>query len=105
MGRKAVEVNLHEYSIEDLFKIRATEITKNFDSVADIYSHKHKKTSNEIQVFLDYLLELNKDKKVYVIWDNAGPHTASNVESYAYLHRKRLKIINLPPHSPELNPQ
>lgn len=83
----------------------ATEITKNFDTIADVYSHKQGITSTQIQILLERLIDINKGKKVHVIWDNAGSHTSENMETFLKMHKKELIMHNLPPYSPELNPQ
>lgn len=85
--------------------IGATEITKNFDSHVDIYSNKQSITSLEVEHFIEYLLEINSDKKVYIILDNARPHTANSIKQLEELHKNKLKLVYLPPYSPELNPQ
>lgn len=85
--------------------IGATEISNKFDTIADVYSNKHYLSSIEVQEFLAHLLEINKGKKVYVIMDNAKMHTAHCIDNFAFIHKKNLKIIYLPPYSPELNPQ
>lgn len=85
--------------------IGATEITKNFDSHADIYSHNQSITALEVEHFIERLLEINNDKKVYIILDNAKPHTASSIKQLEQIHENKLKLLYLPPYSPELNPQ
>jgi Transposase and inactivated derivatives len=85
--------------------VGATEITKNFDTIADVYSHKQGITSTQIQILLERLIDINKGKRVHVIWDNAGSHTSENMEAFLKMHKKELILHNLPPYSPELNPQ
>ncbi len=85
--------------------VGATEILKNFDTIADVYSHSQGITFTQIQTFLERLIEINKDKRVHVIWDNAGSHTSEDMQLYLAAHKKELIIHNLPPYSPELNPQ
>lgn len=85
--------------------IGATEITKNFDTHADIYSNNHSITALEVEHFIEYLLQVNNNKKVYIILDNARPHTAFSIKQLEELHKNKLRLIYLPTYSPELNPQ
>jgi transposase len=85
--------------------VGATEISKNFDSIADVYSNKRTITSNEIQIFLTRLIEMNKGKKIHVIWDNAKTHASISMDIFLESHKKELIMHNLPVYSPELNPQ
>jgi transposase len=85
--------------------VGATEIFKNFDTIADVYSHKQSITSTQILAFLERLIEINKGKRVHVIWDNAGTHTSADMKLYLAAHKKELIVYNLPPYSPDLNPQ
>lgn len=85
--------------------IGATEISKNFDSIVNVYPAEKRITSAEIIEFLKELLEHNKNKRVFMIWDNAKIHTSKAVEDFIKVHEDSLFILNLPPYSPELNPQ
>lgn len=85
--------------------VGATEIFKNFDTIADVYSHKQSITSYQIQVLLERLIKINKGKKVHVIWDNAASHKSVSMEAFLAIHKKELIMHNLPPYSPDLNPQ
>ncbi|WP_255547769.1 IS630 family transposase [Crassaminicella indica] len=85
--------------------IGATEITKNFDTVADIYSAKQSITSEEIQSFMEYLLECNPSKKVYLVLDNARTHNNVKIQEFWESNKERLVLINTPAYSPQLNPQ
>ena len=68
--------------------VGATEITKNFDTIADVYSHKQGIASTQILIFLERLIDINKGKKVHVIWDNAGTHTSQTIEAFLAAHKK-----------------
>ncbi|WP_051115657.1 IS630 family transposase [Clostridium pasteurianum] len=85
--------------------IGATEISKNYNTLINIYPAKHSITSIEMLEFLKQLLEQNKGKKIFLIWDNYNIHKAKNIEEFAQLHNEELFLINLPPYSPMLNPQ
>ncbi len=85
--------------------IGATEITKNFDTVADVYPAKQSITSEEIQDFMEYLLERNANKKVYLVMDNARPHNNAKIQAFWEANKERLVLINTPAYSPQLNPQ
>ncbi len=92
-------------SHEGLNIIGATEITKQFDTVADVYSAKHTITNQEIQIFMEHLLDINPDKKVYLVLDNASTHNNGKIQAFWAEHKDRLILINTPTYSPELNPQ
>lgn len=92
-------------SHEGLNLIGATELTKSFDSVIDAYSAKHGIKSEEVIHFLKRLIDINKNKKVYVLLDNAKFHTSTLVQEFADKHKGRLFLINTPRYSPQLNPQ
>ncbi len=92
-------------SHEGLNIIGATEITKSFDTIADVYSADHSITNIEIESFLEHLLELNPSKKVYVVLDNASTHNNRRIQAFWNTHIDRLVLINTSRYSPELNPQ
>ena len=85
--------------------IGATEITKNFDTVAAVYSADQNIDAGKIETFIEYLLERNPNKKVYLILDNARTHNNKRIQSFWDNHRDRLVLINTPVYSPQLNPQ
>jgi transposase len=85
--------------------IGATEITKNFDTIADIYSAKQSISSAEIQNFMEQLLERNPNKKVYLVLDNARTHNNGKIQGFWETNKERLVLINTPAYSPQLNPQ
>lgn len=70
-----------------------------------MYSSDERITSNEIIKFLKELLDINKNKRVFMIWDNARIHTSKAVEEFISQHDEELFILYLPPYSPMLNPQ
>lgn len=45
----------------------------------DAYSSEKKITSEEVKVFLKRLLDINEDKKVYVLLDNARFHLSKEI--------------------------
>ncbi|WML34704.1 transposase [Clostridium sp. OS1-26] len=92
-------------SHEGLNLIGATEITKNFDTIIDAYSAKQVITSEEVQTFLERLLDINAGKKVYVLLDNARFHVSRAMQAFAEAHRYEMFLINTPRYSPKLNPQ
>ncbi|WP_083381782.1 transposase [Sporanaerobacter sp. PP17-6a] len=47
--------------------IGATEISKKFDSIVNVYSSDKKITSAEIIKFLEEVLKHNKNKRVFII--------------------------------------
>lgn len=85
--------------------IGATEITKNFDTVADVYDAEHTIKSTEIKEFIINLLERNSNKKVYLVLDNARTHNNRDIQEFWLKNKERLVLINTPAYSPQLNPQ
>jgi transposase len=85
--------------------IGATEISKKYDSIADVYPYNTSITSDNFIVFLQHLLDLNQNKKIYLVLDNAKIHKSNVVKAFQKGNKKRLELIYLPPYSPELNPQ
>ncbi|UZW14825.1 transposase [Clostridium pasteurianum] len=64
--------------------IGATEISKNYNTLINIYPAKHSITSIEMLEFLKQLIEQNKGKKIFLIWDNYNIHKAKK--------RKRMEM-------------
>ena len=48
--------------------------------------------------------EYSASKKLYIVIDNAPGHNSKKVREFEELHSDRLKLIRLPPYSPDLNP-
>jgi hypothetical protein len=86
----ALEIN---NSHEGLNLIGATEITQNFDTVIDAYCAKHSIKSDEVEIFLERLLEINEVKKVYVLLDNAKFYTSKEIQDFADAHSEDLILI------------
>ena len=84
--------------------VGASQIHGSFETFADIYSSSHSITNKEVCNFFDYLLEINQDKKVYIIMDNARTHNCACMQKYLN-SKENLVLINLPTYSPDLNPQ
>lgn len=84
--------------------VGASKIHGSFETFADIYSSDHSITNKEVCKFFDYLLDINEGKKVYIIMDNAGSHNCAAMQKYLN-SKENLVLINLPPYSPDLNPQ
>jgi hypothetical protein len=55
-----------------------------------VYSSDERITSNEIIKFLKELLNINKNKRVFMIWDNARIHTSSAIEEFISHHEEDL---------------
>ncbi|WP_454055492.1 IS630 family transposase [Clostridium sp. Marseille-Q7071] len=85
--------------------IGATELSKKYDSIVDAYPYNTSITSDNFIAFLQHLLDLNENKKIYMILDNARIHKSKTVEAFQISNKKYLELIYLPPYSPELNPQ
>ena len=58
------------------------------------------------QVFIDFMRRLARDrgKKVYLIVDRHPVHTSRKVHGWAERHQAEVRLVYLPPYSPELNP-
>lgn len=95
----------HNGSHKGVNIIGATELTKNFDTIIDVYAAQHSIKSIEIQAFIENLLDRNTGKKVFLILDNARSHNCKMIQDFANTHKENLFLINTPPYSPELNPQ
>lgn len=68
-----------------------------------IYQQSDKVNELSIQSFLTKLRKQHpNNKKMHIIWDNAGYHRSAVVQSYA--KSLRIEIHYLPPYSPNLNP-
>ncbi len=58
--------------------------------------------------FLKKLLKIYQDRKIFLIWDNAGWHKSKEIRTFlskVNKNRIRLELFNFPPYSPEFNPQ
>lgn len=69
-----------------------------------IYKNPEKVNAESIKIFLKKLRaeHPDKEKKIHVIWDNAGYHTANDIKNYAKI--LSIELHYLPPYSPNLNP-
>ena len=85
--------------------VGATEITKKFETVCDVYPAEQPITGLEIEEFIKYLLNHNPGKKIYLVLDNARPHNNHKIQELWNKNRDRLELINTPAYSPQLNPQ
>ena len=56
---------------------------------------------------LEELTKLYPDKKLMIIWDNAGWHKSKELKSHLGIGNKfeHIKLVNLPPYAPDHNPQ
>ncbi|MBV7276869.1 transposase [Clostridium sp. PL3] len=84
--------------------IGASTIHGKFETFADVYSSEESICNNHVCNFIDLLLEINSGKTIYIIMDNARIHNCDGMKSYLD-NKKNLVFINLPPYSPDLNPQ
>jgi len=68
-----------------------------------IYKNPEKVNVESIMSFLKKLRAKHPDvKKIHLIWDNAGYHTAKDIKNYAKI--LSIELHYLPPYSPNLNP-
>ena len=58
------------------------------------------------EVFIDFLRRLVRDRgrKIYLIVDRHPVHTSRKVHRWVERHQAEIRLIYLPPYSPELNP-
>jgi transposase len=58
------------------------------------------------EVFIDFLRRLVRDrgKKVYLIVDRHPVHVSRKVRRWVERHQAQIRLVYLPPYSPELNP-
>lgn len=85
--------------------VGSTCILNTFHVVNDVYPSEKSITSEEIKSHLDYLLQINPDKKVVVFLDNAKTHTSAAMQLFYLEKKQQLKLIFLPRYSPYMNPQ
>ena len=85
--------------------VGSTSILNNFHSVNDVYSSQESITSKKIKSHIEYLMELNPDKKIVIFMDNAKIHTSTAMQSFYYDNKDKLQIVLLPRYSPYMNPQ
>ncbi|WML32771.1 transposase [Clostridium sp. OS1-26] len=85
--------------------IGATEILRGSHTVVDVYNSQKTITSVETMDFLQYLIDINPNKMVYVVWDNAKFHTSKAVRKFLEFKDEVISIIYLPRYSPYMNPQ
>lgn len=64
-----------------------------------MYSFDEKITSNKIINFLKGLLNISKNKRVFMIWNNARIHISKTVEEFISQYEENLFILNLPYYS------
>ena len=70
---------------------------------------KTDKQNSETSIkFLRKLLKIYRNKKIFLIWDNAGWHKSKKIRKFLSEINKskiRLELFNFSPYTPELNPQ
>ena len=75
----------------------------NLDGHKIVTSQVDKVNGESIQTFLKKLRQQHpNDRKIHIIWDNAGYHRSKEVKSRA--EALNIKLHYLPPYSPNLNP-
>ena len=61
--------------------------------------------SEESCKVLEKIGNIYKDKKIFLIWDNASWHKSEEVKNFLRTTKHSFYLINFPPYAPELNPQ
>lgn len=92
-------------SHEGINIVGSTCILNDFHSINDVYPLNKSITSEEVKFHLEYLLEINSNKKVVVFLDNARMHTSILIQKFYKEVKGRLELIFLPKYSPYMNPQ
>ena len=67
-----------------------------------------KQNSHTTIKFLNKLLKIYQNKKIFLIWDGASWHKSGEIREFLSKINKnefRLELFNFPPYTPELNPQ
>jgi len=54
--------------------------------------------------FLERVIKLNNNKKIYLVVDNLRVHHGKKVKEWEENNKDKIKIFYLPPYSPEFNP-
>lgn len=54
--------------------------------------------------FLKILAKFYRNRNIFLLWDNAGWHKSKSIRRFLK-STKRFELLNLPPYSPEFNPQ
>ena len=62
-----------------------------------------RKNSDYFSIFLERLLSAHPDKIIYFVVDRASYHTSKKVKEWLSKH-ERIRLVYLPPRSPQLNP-
>lgn len=65
---------------------------------------KGKVTSETYLDFLQKIIKQHPNRKIIIIADNARPHTAKLIKEFVKSNEKKIAIYQLPPYSPDLNP-
>lgn len=65
---------------------------------------KGKVTAETYLDFLQKIIKQHPHRKIIVIADNARPHTAKLIKEFVISNNKKIAIYQLPPYSPDLNP-
>lgn len=70
-----------------------------------IFRIEKKRVNAEAHIdFLKQILRHHPNRKVIIIEDNAPCHKAKKVKMFVEKNKKKLAVYNIPPYSPELNP-
>ena len=65
---------------------------------------KGKVTAETYLDFLQKIIKQHPNRKIIIIADNARPHIAKLIKEFVKSNEKRIAIYQLPPYSPDLNP-
>jgi transposase len=97
-----------EFPKIDVSSKRAIRCVYGFLNVKSGKEHAFKTlraNSKESCNVLDKIGNIYKDKKIFLIWDNASWHKSEEIKNFLRTTKHSFHLINFPPYAPELNPQ
>lgn len=85
--------------------IGSAAILNRYHIITDTYPSSTSIKSGEVKAHIQYLLDINEEKKVVIFLDNAKFHKSLEMQKFYYDNREVLEAIFLPKYSPFMNPQ
>ncbi|PIE82382.1 MAG: hypothetical protein CSA11_00675 [Chloroflexi bacterium] len=74
-----------------------------YPSGEGVYTIHPNKRHQEVETYLQLLVDLDPDAFWFVVLDNASAHTTQKLEPFAQQNQNRLELVFLPTYSPHLN--
>lgn len=70
-----------------------------------VFRIEKKKVTAEVYLdFLQKIIRQHPNRKIIIVADNARPHIAKLIKEFVMSNKKKIAIYQLPPYSPDLNP-